>query len=138
MIRNFTLFLLFCLCSHHAHAQKAVKVFCQKLVKHTHIEGVEHIGDSDVPADIKPREGPVLGSISIPVEIDLAEYFDRSDLKIVQGINFESEVTNIEINQDGSVYYNGQEISGDIETLCTQPVAQDNNDPQAQPPPPSE
>jgi len=52
----------------------------------------------------------------------LVEYFDRPDLRVAPGLNLEPEVSNIQINQDGSVFYNGQEITRDIKRTCGTPV----------------
>ncbi|MFK7839665.1 MAG: hypothetical protein AB8B83_04985 [Bdellovibrionales bacterium] len=100
-------------------AQQTVNTLCQQLSQYIPIDTVEfNPGFSDVPADIQRIQDPVLGSISIPIEIDLVEFFDNPELKNLPGFLLEPEVSNIEINQDGAVFYNGQEISEDIQRVC--------------------
>jgi len=115
--------LMMCLWTLPSHAQQSIESLCEELSNYMPIDGVEfNPGATEVPADINRIQDPLFGSISIPVEIDLVEYFDRPELQMVQGLNLEPDVANIEINQDGSVYYNGQEITDDIQRRCGTPV----------------
>ncbi|NCT40826.1 MAG: hypothetical protein GW778_04100 [Alphaproteobacteria bacterium] len=102
-----------------AMAQQGVDSVCERLSQFVPIDGVEfQPGATDVPVNINSIQDPVHGSISIPVDVNLAEYFDRPELRSVPGLMLEPEIANIEINQDGSVFYNGQEISADIKRIC--------------------
>lgn len=121
-----TVFLA-CLLGCLAHAQENSEDFCKRMVQHVPIDNTKYQKDSEVPTDLNAVEDPVLDSISIPVEIDLVEFFDRPDLRAVPGLNLEPDIANVEVNQDGSVFYNGQEISQDIQRLCGTPVPEDRN-----------
>jgi len=115
--------LLLCGWAGFAHAQQDIEGLCERISQFVPIDGVEfNPNAAEVPADINRVQDPVLGSISIPVEIDLVEYFDRADLRFIPGLDLEPDIANIEVNQDGSVYYNGQEISADIKRTCGTPV----------------
>lgn len=114
--------LLVCMWAVPSRAQQTEKSLCQQLSTYVSVEGVEFKPDEgEVPADLNAIRDSEYGSISIPIEINLAEYFNRPDLRAVQGLDLEPEVTDVVINQDGSIYYNGQEISEDIKEFCDLP-----------------
>ena len=120
--------LLVCLWVVPAHAQQSMKELCRQLSTYIPIDGVEfNPGATEVPVDLNAIQDAEFGSISIPVEIDLAEYFDRPDLQMVQGLDLKPDVASIQVNQDGSVFYNGQEISNDIRYACGKPVPKAKN-----------
>ncbi len=54
-------------------------------------------------------------TVTIPITIDLAE---RYDITIPEGADFDANFGFIEIDADGSVFYNGEDISGNIEDKC--------------------
>ena len=118
-----------------AQAQQTIESLCQNLGAYVPVEDARYTPDSEVPADLNAIHNPIFGSISIPVEIDLAEFFDRDDLRGVPGLLLRPEISNIEVNQDGSVYYNGQEITEDIQRVCGSSVTI-VNDVIVEPPPP--
>lgn len=114
--------LLMCLWAVPAYAQQNLESLCQQLAQYVPVEGVEFDpAAAEVPVDLAGVQDPVYGSINIPVEIDLAEYFNRPDLNLLQGLNLKPDVSEIIVNQDGSIYYNGQEISADIRQFCDLP-----------------
>ena len=111
--------LLVCIWTFPSMAQQSMHSLCQELSTYIPIDGVEfNPRAAEVPVDLNAVQDPVYGSIHVPVEIDLAEYFDRPDLRVVPGLNLEPDVSDIIVNQDGSVFYNGQEISANIRRTC--------------------
>ena len=116
------LLLLFCIAFGvyaPAYAQQDYAKLCEQLSLYVPIDGVAFEPSvAEIPADINNVQDPVSGSISIPVELDLVELFDRPELELFPGLDLEPEIANIEINQDGSVFYNGHEISDDIRRKC--------------------
>ena len=115
--------LLMCLWAVPAYAQQGIDSLCQQVAQYVPLEGVEiDPSAAEVPADLAGIQDPVYGSINIPVEIDLAEYFNRPDLNLVPGFNLKPDVSEIIVNQDGSIFYNGQEISQDIREFCNLPM----------------
>ena len=120
--------LLVCLWAVPAYAQQSMKELCRQLSTYIPIDVVEfNPGATEVPVGLNAVQDAEFGSISIPVEIDLVEYFDRPDLQMVQGLDLKPDVASIQINQDGSVFYNGQEISDDIKSACGAPVPKVEN-----------
>lgn len=115
--------LLACLWGSLSYAQQTTESLCAQLAQYVSSNDVDFQVDADVPADLNEIETPAFDSVSIPVEIDLAEFFDRPDLRGISGLSLEPEISNIEVNQDGSIYYNGHEITADIRQACGQPVA---------------
>ena len=112
--------IIMCFFGPSAFAQQNIETLCEQISQYVPIDGVQYQpGAGEVPADINSVQDPLYGSISIPVELDLAQYFDRPDLRSMPGLMLEPEISNIEINQDGTVYYNGQEISQDIQRVCS-------------------
>ena len=123
MIFRLTIALAIIILSRGASAQDNIDRLCRDLSQYTPIEGVAFDPSAaDVPADILRVQDPLTGAISVPVEIDLAAYFDRPDLKTIPGLDFAPEVSHILINQDGSVYYNEQEITPILQRFCANPV----------------
>lgn len=117
------LIFLACIWAAPSSAQQSVNSLCRELSTYMPITGVDfNPGASEVPATLNAVQDPVYGSISIPVEIDLAEHFNLPNLKMTPGMDLKPDVANIEINRDGSVFYNGQEISANIQRLCGTPV----------------
>jgi len=100
-------------------AQQTMESLCDEISQYVPIDGVEYQpGATEVPASLNSVQNSVYGSISIPVEINLPEYFDRPNLRSVPRVLLEPEISNIEVNQDGSIFYNGSEISQDIQRVC--------------------
>jgi hypothetical protein len=68
---------------------------------------------ADINADVKnPYSDPII----VPVEIDLIERFD---LPPQEGVTLEPSVAGLAIYDDGRVLYNGEDVFGDIETVCS-------------------
>ena len=122
MMRLFLFILPMCMYASLAYAQQTISSLCSELSPYLPIENARYVSDSDVPADLNAVQEPILGTVSIPIEIDLIDYFDRPDLRMTPGLNLEPDIAYIEVNQDGSIYYNGQEISADIQRTCGTPV----------------
>lgn len=129
-MRLFLAAFLMCFFADGAYAQEkqTVDTLCRAIGAHVPIEGVEYKGGVDhrgravVPADLNAIERPVPDSISIPVEIDLVELFDRQDLVFLPGFELEPDISNIEINRDGAIFFNGQNITSNVQRTCGTPV----------------
>ena len=119
MTRFVLLFVIFAF-AFPAYAQQSIESLCQDLAVYVPIDGVEYDpGATDIPADLNSVQDVGTGSITIPVEIDLAEYFDRPELQTNSpGLLLRPQISDIVVNQDGSIFYNGQEISQDVLTAC--------------------
>ena len=117
---NRFIFLLLCLFSFPAFADQPLEDLCDNLSAYVPIDGVEYApGATEVPVDLNSIQDAGTGSISIPVEIDLGEYFNRPELSTnTPGLLLRPTISDIVVNQDGSVFYNGQEISQDIRAAC--------------------
>jgi len=132
-MKLFLFVLVLCFCSFSAKAQHEHIDFCKQVAEFVPIENSKYTDGDIVPADLNALENPLDSSISIPVDINLAEYFNRPELGSIPGLNLEPEIANIEVNQDGSVFYNGQEISQDIQRLCGTSVVQEGEAVQPKP-----
>jgi len=87
---------------------------CEQVTLHKPVDGVEYVGDAQVPVDINPLTG-MIGPIFIPVTVDLA---DKFNLDFPQGIELKPDVAALRVWADGRVEYNGQDVSGHIEEIC--------------------
>ena len=82
--------------------------------------GVDVDGDAVAPADVSGSLPPDTFSpdkYTIPVNIDVAQYFDR-DFNI--GTEMFTTAGVVDIYTDGRVLYNGQSISDDLASVCQQ------------------
>jgi hypothetical protein len=77
--------------------------------------GVDVYGNSVVPADINAAPFQAPNVIKVPLDVDLAQRVNRlNDL----GLQMEAPLGMLEVHQDGSVKYNGQDWTAPVLTLC--------------------
>ncbi len=108
------------LLSPSAFAQEVVvQDFCGFLPQYQMPAGVEYIPESEavVAADIHPLGRGVPEVINIPITVKLAERFP--DLGIPTDLELQPNVGMLSIQQDGHVFYNGQDVTTQVMTTCT-------------------
>lgn len=76
--------------------------------------GVDVYGRAVAPATLNAQTIEVPDIIKVPLSINLAERLDS----LVEGLDLEAPLGMLEIGQDGSVRYNGEDWSAPVATLC--------------------
>ena len=117
-MKNLMLTLLTLLFTSNVYAQTTQNITstCRLVAAHVQQDGVEHVGDSEVPADLNPLNGG-LGTVQIPITIDLAARFG---IDVPLGAELQPDVAVISVRPNGKVLYNGQDLSGNVATVCGQ------------------
>ncbi len=77
--------------------------------------GVDVNGKAVVPADINAAPIAVPERIVMPLTIQMAQLLQNNN---VQGLNLESTLGFLEIEQNGRVTYDGQDITSQVYVLC--------------------
>lgn len=96
-------------------------VLCQSLARHVpaadvaYKPGVDVRGKAVVPADLNAPMVQAPGKIYIPVEIDLIEKFG---LTVDPALKLDTEVALVGVAPDGTVDYNGQDITSGAASAC--------------------
>lgn len=94
---------------------------CKLLFAHKPIDnvfyksGIDVNGNKVTPADLNPAPIKVPEVISIPLQIDFA---NRLNSLANLGLRTEGSLGLVEIHKDGSVIYDGKDISAQSATLC--------------------
>ncbi len=79
------------------------------------VQGNPVVG-ADLGAPLKPLDGP---AVVIPVDINLASRFN---VALPAGAEIKPAIAALKIYADGRVEYNGQDISGQVHDMCSQPA----------------
>lgn len=79
--------------------------------------GVDIKGNAVAPADIGTTLDTGIYPLRIPLQMDILERFN---LDLPEGIITDANVADIMVYEDGRVTYNGQDISGQLESLCVE------------------
>ena len=77
--------------------------------------GVDVNGHPVVPADLNATPSMMPDVVKIPLTIDLAK---RLNTAPPAGTEMESKMGDVEIRKDGSVSFNGQDLTPQAQTLC--------------------
>jgi hypothetical protein len=92
-------------------------------VQYEQPDGIEYVPGIDAKGNfiVAPDIGVDMSSndfpMYIPIEIDLLERFN---LDVPLGIIADAEVAGIQIYADGKVTYNGHDISGNVQSFCSE------------------
>lgn len=78
--------------------------------------GVDVHGRAVAPADLNAPKMHGSDIVRIPVSIDLAQALR---LNVRSGVELKTTVAMVEVRPDGTVTYNGENITGDVTTLCS-------------------
>lgn len=95
-------------------------VECRLIAKHTpnddvtYQPGIDVYGRAVAPATLNAQTIEAPDVIIVPLSINLAERLDV----LVEGLDLEAPLGMLEISQDGSVRYNGEDWSAPVATLC--------------------
>lgn len=95
-------------------------VECRLIEKHipnddvTYQPGVDVYGRAVAPATLNAQTIDIPDVIKVPLSINLTERLDI----LVEGLDLEAPLGMLEIGQDGSVIYNGEDWSAPVATLC--------------------
>ncbi len=99
---------------------------CRLLPQHKPVADVEYkagvdvqgnpVLGADLGAPLKPLDGP---AVVIPVDINLASRFN---VALPAGAEIKPAIAALKIYADGRVEYNGQDISGQVHDMCSQPA----------------
>lgn len=105
-----------------ANAQEGPPPECRLLPEHkasadvAYQPGVDMDGKAVVPADLNAAPMDMgKQSVIVPLNIDLARRLQGNG---VQGLNLESTLGFLEIQPNGRVLYNGQDLTSQIYVLC--------------------
>lgn len=78
--------------------------------------GVDVNGKAVAPADIGTQlDMADIYPVYIPLELDILSRFAPN---VPNGINSEAVIAVIAVHEDGRTYYNGQDISGELNAYC--------------------
>jgi len=109
-----------------AHAQEAlVSIDCPPALKHdggdvAYTPGVDVDGNAVVGADLNAVENPVVWPIRVPVRMDMLEQFGVDLPEATEdalSLN-EVDLAYVEFYEDGSVLYNGQDLTQQVSPVC--------------------
>lgn len=116
-MRFITLLLLCCFYyTVPVFAQATVQDLCKNVTAHTPDSGVNYNpADAEIPANINAITAPIKPEIYIPIDINLAE---RYGINVPNAEDLDSNVAIVKIDQNGNVYYNGQNISASVAEGC--------------------
>ena len=115
------LFLMLMSLATPAWADDTLPPECRMLPEHkaqagvAYQPGVDVNGKAVVPADINAAPIAVPEKIVMPLTIQMAQLLQNNN---VQGLNLESTLGFIEIEQNGRVIYDGQDITSQVYVLC--------------------
>jgi len=112
-MKKLLLVFLFLLASVPARAQ-GVDGVCALTAEYK--SGVDVHGNAVRSADLGEPQSIQSRKIDIPVTIDLAQKFG---LNLPQGLELKPDIAMMSIYNDGRIEWNGQEISAQIETICS-------------------
>ncbi len=111
-------------------ADQELQTLCQKLYEKQK-EGADYIPSVDVhgkkvaSADLNSNSTLLDDPIIIPVEIDLVQKYG---LALPPEIGLKPEITKIKIMSNGRIRFGDQDISEDLEKLCSTELKNDTND----------
>lgn len=123
-----------------AQAQDTTNALCKILSSQTGIPsanyqpGVDVHGRPVVPADYNAPMSVSTDVVKIPLTVDLAR---RLSHPLTAGARMESDFGNLEIRKDGSVTYNGQDLTSQANIVCGRPQVQPSVKTPSVPRPPS-
>lgn len=121
----FIVAFLFFVESVHARTINSADTFCRVVANHQkgsdvdYKPGVDVRGNAVVPADINPPMQVGETPLVIPIEIDV---LNRLELFGVDGLEADAQMGQIEMFQDGSVTFNGQDITMDTIAICSEAI----------------
>lgn len=100
---------------------KGLQILCQETAQHIPWDDVKYKGGIDqkgnfvVAADIGVTFAPMEYPIDIPLQLDLLKKFN---MNVPLGIIAEPEIAGLKIYQDGTVKYNGQDVTQPVGIFC--------------------
>ena len=134
MIRALFLVFFTVMVSAPSYAQQSV---CDSVVEHkaaadvAYQPGVDVDGNAVVPADLNGGmtavDNTLLYPIRVPLQIDVAEYLGVDLSAVANGaldLN-QTQVGYVELQEDGRVFYNGQDLTSRLADACAKPDGQE-------------
>lgn len=116
------IFLVSLFLSFPAFAQETLPPECRLLKEHkpsadvAYQGGVDVHGKAVVPADVNAAPmGAGSQTLVVPLSVDLAKRLQNHS---IQGLDMTGTLGFIEIEPDGRVLYNGQDLTGQVHVLC--------------------
>lgn len=100
---------------------KSLQLLCQQTVAHIPWDDVKYKGGMDqkgnfvVAADTGMAFSPYEYPIDIPIQLDVLE---KINLNVPIGIIADADIAGIKIYEDGTVKYNGQDVTPQIGVFC--------------------
>lgn len=125
MIRGLAVFLAICFFVPPVFAQSAgqntlcdkVGAFNANVPEATYTPGVDVHGNPVKGADVNSSSAWMPDVIKVPIVIDLAE---RLGTDLPEGTKLEAPIQTVEIHKDGRIMMNGQDITTQAHSLCSQ------------------
>lgn len=100
----------------------SLEVLCKALPDYSQAAGVEYVAGAEdvVPADLNPLKVAAPDVVNIPIDLMLAERFQS--VRIPNDLELKPTVALVSIHKNGRVKYDGQDISGQVYSLCGKSV----------------
>ena len=112
----------------YAQEDASFEVLCRSLPNYQpahgnqgadYVPGVDVSGKPVVPADMNGLDGGMPDVVNVPITLYLAERFN---LNLADGISLEPNVGALQIRKDGSVSFNGQDVTQRAYSVCAKDV----------------